>query len=140
MPWLRRIVAFLVAIVATTVLGCLASTHFVLLALAELDVAIASATAWAPMATTWRHGASVGGHRRGGFRDRLSRCGAWRTLRTEGAHMGLRCGWCAAAILVALLGMEATLAAMPVAGCSNARGAWPRRASPARSAAACSRS
>ena len=116
MPWLRRIVAFLVAIVATTALGCLASTHFVLLALAELDVAIGFGD---------RLGAY--GHDLAGMAPLLAAIVAVGFLIAfPVAALGARFvprvrtwGYVAAgaaAILVALLGMEATLAAMPVAG------------------------
>ena len=40
MLWVRRIVAYLAAVATTAVLGSLASTHFVLLALTNLDVSI----------------------------------------------------------------------------------------------------
>lgn len=40
MTWLRRIVAYFAAVGATAVLGCIASTHFVLRGLTELGVSI----------------------------------------------------------------------------------------------------
>ena len=40
MTWLRRIVAYFAAVAATAVLGCIASTHFVLRGLTELGVSI----------------------------------------------------------------------------------------------------
>lgn len=40
MRWLRRIVAYFAAVATTAVLGCLASTHFVLRGLTDLGVTI----------------------------------------------------------------------------------------------------
>ena len=121
MLWLRRIVAFLVAIVATTLLGCVASTHFVLLALAELDVAIGFGDRW-----------RVYGHDLAGMAPLLAAIVAVAfVIAFPIAALGARFvprvrtwGYVAAgaaAVLVALMSMEAALAVMPVAG---ARTPW----------------
>ena len=47
MRWLRRIFGFAAAVPTAAVLGCLASSHFVLLALLDLNVRISWADRWA---------------------------------------------------------------------------------------------
>ena len=116
MPWLRRIVALVAAIAATAVLGCLASTHFVLFGLTELGARISFADRLyayghdvAGMAPLFGSLVTVGFLIAFPVAALIVRF--LPRLRTWGyAAAG------AAAILVILLSMEMTLAAMPVAG------------------------
>ena len=122
MIWLRRIVAYFAAVAATAVLGCVASTHFVLRGLTALGVSI-------------------------GFGDRLQAFG--HDVLGMGPMLGIlvavcfliafpvaalvvrflpnlrTAGYIAAggiAILVALYSMEAALATVPVAGARTLSG------------------
>lgn len=122
MIWLRRIVAYFAAVATTAVLGCIASTHFVLRGLTELGVSI-------------------------DFGKRLHAIG--HDVLGMGPLLGVLVAFCfliaypvaalvvrflprlrtagysaagAVAILVALYAMEAALATMPIAGARTPMG------------------
>ena len=122
MPWLRRIVALVAAIVATAVLGSLASTHFVLFGLTDLGVHIgftdrlyAYGHDVAGMAPLFSGLVAVGFLIAFPVAALVVRF--LPKLRTLGyAAAG------AAAILAILLGMETTLATMPIAGARTTLG------------------
>ena len=122
MGWLRRLSAFALAVAVTAVLGTAASTHFVLRGLAGLDVQLPLATRLltyaqdvAGMAPTLAIVVAVGF----GIAFPLAalaarRLPSWRLVGFPLAG--------AAALVAALLLMEATLGMMPVGGARTAAG------------------
>lgn len=124
MRWLVRTVAYAGAVSTATVLGCLASSHFVLLGLTELGVAI-----------PWADRLAVYGRDVLGMGPLLAVVvGAALLVALPLGALGIRllprfpwhwaCGYGLAggvAVPAALLAMQAVLGAMPVAGARS----WP---------------
>lgn len=124
MRWLARTVAYAGAVSTATVLGCLASSHFVLLGLTELGVAI-----------PWADRLAVYGRDVLGMGPLLAVVvGVALLVALPLGALGIRllpgfpwhraCGYglaCGLAVPAALLAMQAALGAMPVAGARS----WP---------------
>ena len=124
MRWLILLVAYAAAVATATVLGCLASSHFVLLGLTELGTAI-----------PWAERLAVYGHDLLGMGPLFAvvvgiallvglPCGALG-IRALPRFPGHRvCGYALAgglAVTMALLALQEALGAMPVAGARS----WP---------------
>ena len=122
MRWLARTVAYAGAVSTATVLGCLASSHFVLLGLTELGVAI-----------PWADRLAVYGRDVLGMGPLLAVVvGVALLVALPLGALGIRllprfprvCGYGLAgglAVPAALLAMQAVLGAMPIAGARS----WP---------------
>lgn len=124
MRWLARTVAYAGAVSTATVLGCLASSHFVLLGLMELGVAI-----------PWADRLAVYGRDVLGMGPLLAVVvGVALLVALPLGALGIRllprfpwhraCGYglaCGLAMPAALLAMQAVLGAMPIAGARS----WP---------------
>lgn len=124
MRWLARTVAYAGAVSTATVLGCLASSYFVLLGLTELGVAI-----------PWADRLAVYGRDVLGMGPLLAVVvGVALLVALPLGALGIRllpgfpwhraCGYglaCGLAVPAALLAMQAALGAMPVAGARS----WP---------------